>query len=79
MRFCRLFVLRSNPRDGEKELAHQKRIRAKSRVQCDHPHVIVFFPRTVFLEHNPPPAGYPKNLTEFPLRPNFSKPDLEGL
>jgi hypothetical protein len=79
MRFCRLFPLRSNPRDGENALAHHTRIRAKSRVQCDHPHPIVLFPRTIFPEHGAPPAGYKENLTEFLFGPKFSKPDPEGL
>jgi hypothetical protein len=79
MRFCRLFALRSNPRGAQKALAHHQRIRAKSCVPCDHPHVVVFFPRTIFLRHSAPPAAYRKNLTEFPFGPNFSKPDSERL
>ena len=79
MPFCRLFPLRSNPRDGQKELAHPKRMRAKSRVQCDYPPVIVLFPRTIFPALSTPPARHPMNLTEFLFAHNFSKPDLEVL
>jgi hypothetical protein len=79
MRFCHLLRLTPSSRDGKQGLIPHKRIGAKSSVQCDQSHFIVFSPRTIFLSRIVRPPRYPKNLTEFPFAPNFSKPDLEGL
>ena len=79
MRFCRLFTLTANSRDGEQALVLHNCIGAKSSVQCDQPHFIVFSSRTIFLRQIARPTPCPKNLTEFPFGPNFSKPDLEVL
>jgi hypothetical protein len=49
MRFCDPFVLTANSSDCEQALARRKRIGAKSSVQCDQPHFIVFSSRTIFL------------------------------
>jgi hypothetical protein len=79
MRFCHPFTLTANSRHGEKALARRKRIGAKSRVQCDQPHFIVFSTHTIFLRPIARPTPCPKNLTEFPFAHNFSKRDLEVL
>ncbi len=79
MRFCHPFVLTSNSRDSEKALARRNRIGAKSRVQCDQPHFVVFSPRTIFPRHIARPSPSPKNLTEIPFAHTFSKLDLEVL
>jgi len=77
MRFCHPFTLTVNIRDGKKALVRRKCIGAKSRVQCDQPHFIVFSPRTIFPKQIASPSPSPKNLTEFPFAHNFSKTDLE--
>lgn len=82
MRFCYPFTL--NSRDGEQALARHKRIGAKAGVRCDQPDFIVFSPRAIFrrpifLRQIALPTMCPRNLTEFPFGPNFSKHDLEGL
>lgn len=84
MRFCDLFTLTANSLGSEPALAPHKRIGAKACVQCDQPQFIVFFPRAIFLQliflrKIARPTWRPKNLTEFPFGPNFSKPDLEVL
>ena len=79
MRFCHPFTLPASPRDGEQTLVRQKRVDPKSRALRDQPHFIVFSLRTIFRRHIPRAASFPKNLTEFPFAPNFSKPDLEVL
>jgi hypothetical protein len=76
MRFCHPFTLTANSRDGKQALARHKRIDAKSGVQCDQTPV---FSPTIFLRQIARPTRCPKNLTEFPFGPNFSKPDLEVL
>ncbi len=79
MRFCHPLTLTVNIRDGKKALARRKCIGAKSRVQCDQPHFIVFSPHTIFLRPIARPTPCPKNLTEIPFAHSFSKPDLEVL
>jgi hypothetical protein len=79
MRFCHPFTLIASSRDGKQALARHKRIGAKSSAQCDQPYLIIFSPRTIFLRQISRPTPCPKNLTEFPFGPNFSKPDWEGL
>jgi hypothetical protein len=79
MRFCHPFLLTANPRDGEQALVRHKRVDPKSRVQRDQPHFIVFSPCTIFPKQIASPSPSPKNLTEIPFAPNFSKPDLEVL
>ncbi len=79
MRFCHPLVLTANSLDGKQELARHQCIGAESGVQCDQPHFIVFSPRTIFLRQLARLTLCPRNLTEFPFGPNFSKPDLEGL
>jgi hypothetical protein len=79
MRFCHPFTLTVNIRDGKKALVRRKCIGAKSRVQCDQPHFIVFSPRTIFLKWIARPTPFRENLTEFSFARNFSKPDLEVL
>ena len=74
MRFCHPFTLTANSRDVEQALARHQRVDPKSRVQ---PHFIVFSPRAIFPKQVASPSPSPKNLTEIPFAPNFSKPDLE--
>jgi len=79
MRFCHLFPLTVNSRDGEQALVCHKRVDPKSRAQRDQPHFIVFSPRTIFPKQIASPSPSPRNLTEFPFAHNFSKTDLEVL
>ena len=79
MRFCHPFPLIANSRDGEQALVCHNRVDPKSRVQRDRPHFIVFSPRAIFPKQIASPSPSPKNLTEIPFAPNFSKPDLEVL
>ena len=79
MRFCHPFPLTSKSPDGEQALVCHKQVDPKSRVQRDQPHLIVFSVRTIFHGQIARPAPSPKNLTEIPFAPNFSKPDLEVL
>jgi hypothetical protein len=79
MRFCHPFRLTASSGDGKQGLIPHKRIGAKSSVQRDQTDFIVFSSRTIFLSRIVGPPRYPKNLTEFPFAPNFSKPVLEGL
>ena len=79
MRFPHSFTPRTNSRNGERRLAPHRRTGAQFSAQCYQPHSIVFSPRTIFLRQIARPTRCPKNLTEFPFGPNFSKPDLEVL
>jgi hypothetical protein len=79
MRFCRPFPLTANSRDGKQARVLHERVYPKSRGRRDQPHFIVFSPRTIFSKQIASPSPSPKNLTEFPFAPNFSKTDLEVL
>jgi len=79
MRFCHLFPLTANSRDGEQALVCRKRVDPKSRDQRDQPHFIVFSLRTIFSIQIALLTWRLENLTEFPFAHNFSKPDLEVL
>jgi hypothetical protein len=79
MRFCHSFTLMSTSRDAEQALVRHERIGAKSRVQCDQPHFVVFSPRTIFPGPIARPTPSRKNLTEIPFAHIFSEPDLEVL
>ena len=60
MRFCHPFTLTANSRDAEQALARHQRIGAKSGVQCDQPHFIVFFPRAIFPQAIARPTRCPR-------------------
>jgi hypothetical protein len=79
MRFFDLFTLTANSLETEQALAPHNRIGAKTGVRCAQPQFIVFFPRAIFLQLIARTMRHPKNLTEIPFAPNFSKPDLEVL
>ena len=79
MRFCHLFPLTPNSRDGAQALVCPKRADPKSRAQRDQPHFIVVSPRTIRPKQIASPRPSPNNLTEFPFAHNFSKTDLEVL
>ena len=79
MRFCHPFTLTAGSRGGKQASPSDRRIGLKPTVQCDQPHLIVFSARNIFLRQIALATPCPKNLTEFPFGPNFSKPDLEGI
>ena len=79
MRFCHPSTLTANSCDAKKARVSRKRIGAKAGIRSDQPQLIVLFPSAIFLQPISRPARSPRNLTEFPFGPNFSKPDLELL
>jgi hypothetical protein len=76
MPFSGVYSLGASSAYGERTLASHKQISAESGFQL--PSSVSSALTTLFWQFASLTRS-PKNLTEFPFGPNFSKPDLEGI